>query len=72
MRPLAFSSAAFEGAFLLGDLDRAFVWLDRAIDNREVWHFSRLRLAPELAPLRADPRFVAAMTRLEAIEKPSP
>jgi hypothetical protein len=48
------------------------VWLDRAIDNREVSLFARLRLAPELAPLRADPRFGAAMARLEAIEKPSP
>ena len=52
----------FEG---LGDHDSAFLWLERAVDER-CDLLSSWRLEPRLDPLRADPRFerlVAAMSR---------
>jgi TolB-like protein len=42
----------------LGDLDRAFEWLQRAFDERTAW-LVFLRVDDELAPLRADPRYAA-------------
>jgi hypothetical protein len=53
---------------LLGDSDKAFVWLDRVIDNREVFRFVTIRHAPHFEPLRADPRFNRTMCRLDALE----
>jgi len=58
----------FLGYACLGDLDPAFAWLDRAIDNREPLIAGTLRLSPLVEPLRADPRFAAAMAHFEAIE----
>jgi hypothetical protein len=46
----------------LGDMDRGIEWLGRALEERTasaVW----VRQYPELAPLRADPRY-AALDRL--------
>ena len=43
-------------------LDRAFVWLNRAIDNHETyprWY------GVEFASLRDDPRYQAAMRRVD-------
>jgi tetratricopeptide (TPR) repeat protein len=48
----------------LGDLDRAFVWLERAVDERTarvLW----LKVDPRAKPLRNDPRFAALLARLE-------
>lgn len=58
----------FWGYFHLGDLERAFVWLNRAIEDREVGLLPPLRRAPILDPIRDDPRFVAAMAHLAEIE----
>jgi len=46
----------------LGDLDRAFLWLDRAIEAREaVLDF--MEIGPEWDPLRGDARFTAALRK---------
>jgi len=50
---------------VLGDLDRAFEWLDRAVAERDsalVW----LDVNPRLDPLRGDPRFAALLARVAA------
>jgi TolB-like protein/Tfp pilus assembly protein PilF len=47
----------------LGDIDRAFRWLEHAFEGREtflVW----LKVDPELDPLRGDPRFDALIRRI--------
>jgi len=53
--------AAIYGA--LGDMDRAFEWLDRAYADRN-WTLFFMRSDPMLAPLRADPRWGAAVARM--------
>jgi hypothetical protein len=40
----------------LGDADRAFEWLDRAVRDRRGW-LAYLKVEPLLDSLRADPRF---------------
>lgn len=40
----------------LGDLDQAFAWLEKAYEARS-WYLTWLGVAPELDPLRADPRY---------------
>ena len=50
------------------DLDRAFVWLARAIEDREVGLLPALRRSPLLDPIRDDPRYVAVMKRLAEVE----
>ncbi len=62
--------ALFNAAFYLEDLDLAFQWLDRAIDERG----GLLALLPQLHrstlldPLRQEPRFQAAMARIAELE----
>ncbi len=56
--PDAFSLGAIYGA--LGDRDRAFAWLDRAYDRRNV---ALLKVHPFLDPLRHDPRFAALLRK---------
>ena len=46
----------------LGDADRAFLWLDRAIDERS-WFVAFLNVDPVLDRLRSDPRFKHAVSR---------
>ena len=40
---LAVASYSFGGHYHLGEFDQAFVWLDRAVENREWWMFPFLR-----------------------------
>ncbi len=47
----------------LGDVDSAFAWLDRAWEQRTSW-MAALRAYPDLAPLRADPRWAALLRRM--------
>ena len=61
-------SLGFWAYFYLGDFDEAFVWMNRGIENREVFLIGSLRTSPLLDSLRDDPRFNAAMARLEEIE----
>ena len=61
-------SVYFWGHFHLGELDRAFVWMIRAIEDREIGFLAPLRRSPKLDPIRDDPRYVAAMVRLAEIE----
>lgn len=56
------------GHLFLGELDQAFVWLNRAVENREVNHFSHLRHASYLDPMRVDPRFDRVLERLRELE----
>jgi len=53
--------AAIYGA--LGDMDRAFEWLDRAYADRN-WTLFFMRSDPMLASLRGDPRWGAAVARM--------
>jgi tetratricopeptide (TPR) repeat protein len=67
------ASYSFSGHHYLGELDQAFVWLNRAVDNREWWQLPFLRSKLFYANLRDDPRFDQVMRRIEAIEAtPSP
>jgi eukaryotic-like serine/threonine-protein kinase len=47
----------------LGDTDRAFDWLDRAVEDRRGW-LAYLKVEPLLDPLRADPRFLRLLERM--------
>lgn len=50
-----------------GEIDVAFDWLDKAIKNRD-YEVMYLRVAPNLDPLRSDPRF-ADMLRRAGLDK---
>ena len=45
----------------LGDAERAFQWLERAVDERSGW-IAYLHVDPRLEPLHGDPRFTALAT----------
>lgn len=47
----------------LGEKDQAFTWLEKAVigQTRDLIY---LRVTPELAPLRSDPRFEAIAVRV--------
>jgi TolB-like protein/tetratricopeptide (TPR) repeat protein len=48
----------------LGDVEAAFQWLDKAVDEHGR-HVAALRLDPALASIRSDPRFYALLGRIE-------
>ncbi|HSM37105.1 MAG TPA: BTAD domain-containing putative transcriptional regulator [Longimicrobiales bacterium] len=52
-----------------GQLDSAFVWLDRAIEARDPY-MAELAVRPEMEPYRADPRYLETLRRigLEPVE----
>jgi len=47
----------------LGDHNAALRWLERAFEERS-HSMAFLRVDPQLAPLRADPRFVRMVSRV--------
>ena len=47
----------------LGEADRAFEWLDRAVEDRRGW-LAYLKVEPSLDPLRSDPRFGRLVERM--------
>ncbi len=47
----------------LGDVEQAFRWLDKAVEQRPCW-LCWLKLDPRLNDLRADPRFTELLQRL--------
>ena len=47
----------------LGDKDRAFEWLDKAVEARS-WELPVLKANPTFDVLRSDPRFPALLARL--------
>ena len=49
---------------VLGNRDRAFYWLDRALNERVLPMY--IRTSPQFDSLRADPRFVAFLARLHS------
>jgi len=55
--PMAFTYAS------LGNKDRAFVWLDKAVQQRN-WMILYLKRDPVWNPLRSDPRFGALLRRV--------
>ncbi len=62
------SAYSFGGHYYLGEFDQAFVWLDRAIENREWWLLPFIRSKFFYADIRNHPRFQRAMRRLAEIE----
>jgi TolB-like protein/Flp pilus assembly protein TadD len=65
-------TAAFHIALVYarrGDADRAFEWLDRAVDQRGS-QTGGLKSSPILAPLRGDPRFREILRKLKLPEEP--
>ena len=47
----------------LGDTDRAFEWLDKAVEARD-WQMAMLNVEPAFDGLRSDPRFAALVERV--------
>jgi serine/threonine protein kinase/Tfp pilus assembly protein PilF len=47
----------------LGDKDRAFSWLEKAVEDRSEW-LCKVHIDPALDPLRSDPRFDALLRRV--------
>ena len=47
----------------LGDTERAFEWLEKALEDRS-WWMIRLKVDPRLDRLRADPRFTSLLRRM--------
>jgi eukaryotic-like serine/threonine-protein kinase len=47
----------------LGETDRVFEWLDRAMDDRRGW-LVYLKVEPVLDPVRSDPRFARLLERM--------
>ena len=50
----------------LGEADRAFEWLDRALEDRRGW-LAYLKVEPLLDPLRGDPRFGRLLERMRLV-----
>jgi len=48
---------------VLGEKDEAFAWLERMYQERN-YMLHNLKVAPELAPLRSDPRFTDLLRRI--------
>ena len=47
----------------LGEIDRAFEWLEKALEARD-WQMAMLNVEPAFDTLRADPRFAALVDRV--------
>jgi len=47
----------------LGDTERAFEWLQKAIEARD-WQMGLLKVEPAFDALRSDPRFTALVARV--------
>jgi pentatricopeptide repeat protein len=58
--PPYFIALAYVG---LGENDKAFKWLDKALQER-AGPFNELNADPMFGPLRADPRFAALLRRM--------
>ena len=61
--------ALFVYAYLgLGDKDTALTWVERGIEEHDQWFFF-LKVDPILDPLRSEPRFQAALRRMNFPEE---
>jgi len=47
----------------LGEKDRAFEWLEKAVEERDGW-LVFLKAKPEFDPIRSDPRYAALLGRI--------
>jgi TolB-like protein/Tfp pilus assembly protein PilF len=57
----------------LGDHDRAFEWLETAVQQRSAWWPNYLDVSPVFDPIRADPRFADLVRRVGLpLPQPSP
>jgi hypothetical protein len=59
--PLAIALACFG----LGDLDQAFQWFNRCLDDKDVFTVAHLLYDPVLAPLRLDARMTGLYARMK-------
>ena len=50
----------------LGEIDRAFEWLEKAYEIRDHW-MDYLKVLHMLAPLHGDPRFYALLKRMNLV-----
>jgi hypothetical protein len=65
---LATAGPSFSAHYLLGEFDEAFVWLNRAIENREWELLPYLRSERCYGDIRGDVRFDCVMHRPAEIE----
>jgi DNA-binding winged helix-turn-helix (wHTH) protein/TolB-like protein len=66
MKSLPDDSGFYQRAVIeiaMGNLDAAFTYLDRAVEERSLW-IKWLKVDPDLEPLHADPRFAKVVARL--------
>jgi hypothetical protein len=50
--------------FGLGEIDEAFVWMDRAIEARDHM-MTPIKTYPFMDPIRSDPRFAALLRKMK-------
>jgi DNA-binding winged helix-turn-helix (wHTH) protein/tetratricopeptide (TPR) repeat protein len=62
------AAEAFRGYLYLGELDSAFDWLDRAIDDRQSQVITQIRSPRNFTQLHSDHRFQDALARLREME----
>jgi tetratricopeptide (TPR) repeat protein len=62
------AGAIFQAYYSLGEMDVAFAWLERAINERDTAVLDNLRTAAFLEPLRQDSRYPALLAKLESME----
>ena len=72
-RPTFLRRASLGSTLGLGELDEAFAWMNRAIDERDPM-MTPIRSYPFFDPIRADPRFEALLRKMNlefTADKPS-
>jgi hypothetical protein len=52
----------------LGDKDKAFSWLERAVQERSSW-LAWAKVEPRFDPIRTDPRFGSLLVRMRLMQK---
>ena len=55
----------------LGQNDKAFAWLEKALEERQPW-LGQLQFDPQFEPLRSDPRFSDLIRRIKEIGRRTP
>jgi DNA-binding winged helix-turn-helix (wHTH) protein len=61
-------ASLFWAYLFLEEDDETFYWLERSINDRDIWLLSAMRTHHLLEPLRSDPRFGQMLSLLESME----